>query len=79
MTTGREVKTKSTKKKGFGSKDKNEDRMESDDEDQKPVSAKRQHEFMTLKDLELELKKQDGLIECQTVFVSAITQDLHRY
>ena len=75
-TQGREVKTKSTKKKYKG-----HDRDDSDDEGAKSSTKGRQQEaeFMSVEEIEERLKKQKELRDCPEDFISEIALKLHRY
>jgi len=60
------------------SKDKYEDRGDSENEDSVVGSARKRTEFLTLKELETELSKQEGLKDSQQNFLTAIAHELHR-
>lgn len=75
-TQGREIKTKSLKKKGNRGRDIDND---SDEEmTAKPKSRSTEIEFMTLEEIEEVLRKDDTLADCPDELVSEIAQQLIR-
>ena len=73
-TQGREVKTKSTKKKG-GPRNKDAD---SDDETSVSKSRTTELEFMSTDEVGEELAKHDVLRDCPEDLIEAIAEQLHR-
>ncbi|KAH3737387.1 hypothetical protein DPMN_043979 [Dreissena polymorpha] len=75
-TQGREIKTKSLKKKGHKSRDD----LGSDEEvtTSKPKSRSQEIEFMTLEEIEGVLRKEESLKECPEELVAEIAQQLLR-
>lgn len=75
-TQGREVKTKSTKKKG-GRKDKAD--SDSEDETSHKPSKVNDLEFMTPEELTEELAKMEKLRDCPEELREEIASQLYRY
>lgn len=76
-TQGREVKTKSTKKKQFG-RDRADSDSEDEGEDMAPAGRRSEQEFMSRDEIVVELKKQSALTECSREFVETIASRIQR-
>jgi len=70
---GREVKTKSTKKKYLG---RDKDEADSDHEDS---SAQSDTVFMSSAEIADELQRQSTLVDCSPEFTDALASYLYRY
>jgi hypothetical protein len=76
-TQGREVKTKSVKKKPAAGRGRAD--SESEDEESDVTAAKRpEMTFMSLDEIISELKKQSSLTDCAEKFVETIASQIHR-
>ena len=73
---GREVKTKSTKKKYLG-RDKDDGDSEEDDTAAQSVST--DTVFMSRADIADELRRQSALVDCSPEFTDAVASHLYRY